>query len=117
MGRLKCQMALNLQFLLAAAALCNIGQVSCQLQGCAFEVPQGLKAPVTTPLVLDVDILIVGLRDVASSGGSFGVDLEYVSFYFLTSVYAQFNPCLQDFPGMGRLQVCGAKGKWKWHLQ
>ena len=59
-------------------------------KGCTFDVPWQLMSnpePLTTPLLLGIDINIIGLREVADSGGSFGVDMEYV---YNTEIYKKF---------------------------
>ena len=46
--------------------------------GCSFETPHELvinPEPPGLPLIVEMNILIVGLRDVPVSGGSFGVDI------------------------------------------
>lgn len=62
-----------------------VGQVSCgSSKGCAFEVPPHVRfnpEPRGTPLYLNIDIHVIGLREVADSGGSFGIDVEYVPIY------------------------------------
>ena len=68
----------------ATFLLClNIVQnVSCQsnktLKGCAFEeLPEHQNIePAGTPLYIEVDILIIGLRKGSGSGNFFGVDVE-----------------------------------------
>ena len=68
----------------------NVLQVSCQtlndsrtLNGCAFEeLPAHLSIePASTPLYIDVDILIIGLRKGSGSGDFFGVDAELVCMH------------------------------------
>ena len=59
----------------------NILQVSCQnktYRGCAFEqLPENQSIePESTPLHIEVDILITGLREGSGSGNFFGVDAE-----------------------------------------
>ena len=76
--------------------------------GCMMETPYNLYAnpdPVGTPLLLELDIYIIGLREVSDSGGSFGVDVEYVNTLIVLSVcYSNLNPfkCFQDFCELGR---------------
>ena len=89
MGRLKCPFAYNF----FAVVLAKVAQVYCN-KGCSFETSYELvrnPEPQGNPLILDLDILIIGLRDVADSGGSYGVDVEYdlIGFYALhyTSVF------------------------------
>ena len=60
----------------------NVRQVSGRANkgGCRFDIPYELimnPAPRGTPLFLGINIHIIGLRDVADSGGSFGLDVEY----------------------------------------
>ena len=53
--------------------------------GCTFELPYNIRTnsePEGTTLVLDIDILIIGLREVAKSGGSFETDVEHVKSDF-----------------------------------
>ena len=50
------------------------------LTGCTFDVPYELMrnpVPEIIPLLFDVHIHIIALREVANAGGSFGVDVEY----------------------------------------
>ena len=93
MGLLKCSVVPTAQLLIMAAVFC-VGQVSCQIlaigqeeegfaqdlaEGCTFETPNIVNSnsePVGTPLILGVDIHIIGLREVSKSGGSFSVDVE-----------------------------------------
>ena len=69
--------------LLTKVILClNILQVSCDrnitYRGCAFEqLPKHQSIePESTPLHIEVDILINGLREGSGSGDFFGVDAE-----------------------------------------
>ena len=71
-------MGLPAQLLIMVVLLC-VGQVSCQHMetGCTFESQSiSVSEPEGTPLILGVDILIIGLREVSKSGGSFGIDVE-----------------------------------------
>ena len=68
---------------LTKVILClNILQVSCDhnktYRGCAFEqLPEHQSVePESTPLQIEVDILIIGLREGSGSGDFFGVDAE-----------------------------------------
>lgn len=76
MGILKSPIAYLLTVLLSR-------QVSCKeiYKKCAFETPYDFvlnNEPEGSPLALAADILITGLTEVADSGGSFSVDVEYV---------------------------------------
>ena len=75
MGRLTCPFAYN--FL--AVILAKVAQVYGD-GGCTFDTPFDLvrnPEPQGKPLTLGLNILIIGLRDVTDSGGSYGVDVEY----------------------------------------
>ena len=73
--------------------LFQTGLVSCTrrytgegFKGCKFHVSYQLMdnpEPEAESLSLAIDILIIGLREVSNSGGSFGVDAEYdlIAFY------------------------------------
>ena len=73
--------------------LLRVGNVSClnltlsmYPQGCAFDIPYELTVnpePESTPLRLSIDIHIVGLTEVAKSGKSYGIDVEYVPLVHL----------------------------------
>ena len=60
--------------------LAKVAQVLSTGKGCSFVNPYDLvknPEPQGLPLLVDISILVIGLRDVAESGGSFGVDVEY----------------------------------------
>ena len=54
--------------------------------GCTLSQPDRIKdynlEPEVTPLHLSIDFLIYGLRQVANSGGSFDLDVEYALCQF-----------------------------------
>ena len=62
------------------------------LKGCSFDVPYELMrnpSPVVegTPLLFEIDIHIIGLSDVPNSGGSFGLNAEYVK----KNIYLEYS--------------------------
>ena len=62
-------------------ALPQVVEVTAVYNGCSMEVPYKLVVnpePGQIPLLLGIDNLVIGLRGVTDSGGSFGVDVEYV---------------------------------------
>ena len=53
---------------------------SATLKGCTFDAPYQLirnPVPDATPLLFDTLIHVIALREVANTGDSFGVDVEY----------------------------------------
>ena len=83
MSPLKWAMAPFYFFWIVIFLLC-VGNVSCKAtyQGCSLEIPTILnyinQEPESTPLRLSIDIHIIGLTEVAKSGKSYGIDVEYV---------------------------------------
>ena len=73
--------------------LLRVGNVSClnsTYQGCSLEIPYILnhinQEPESTPLRLSIDIHINGLTEVAKSGKSYGIDVEYVILVHLVNL-------------------------------
>ena len=61
----------------------HVSRVWCAFPGhdCTFDTPYQLisTVPRATPILLEIDIRIIGLSDVPHSGGSFEVNAEYVA--------------------------------------
>ena len=61
----------------------HVSRVCCASPGhdCTFDTPYQLisTVPRATPILLEIDIRIIGLSDVPHSGGSFEVNAEYVA--------------------------------------
>ena len=88
-----------------------VSHVSCSsYKGCSLEVPFDLvmnPEPEVIPLRLSIDIHIIGLTDVAYSGGSYGINVEYVCQPHSVNCFLNLfiKPHSQGFPEMGRQQI------------
>ena len=94
---LKSQIVTNACFMVVMVIF-QAGLVSCtdaSLKGCTFDAPYQFivnPVPEAIPLFFDVHIHIIALREVANTGGSFGVDVEYVLVYLNRRSYLQLQP-------------------------
>lgn len=85
-------------YFMAVIVLIQACFVSCtdgSVKGCTFDVPYHLMrnpAPEAIPLFFDIHVHIIALREAINSGGSFGVDAEYVLLYLMSNFAEYYTP-------------------------